>query len=159
MKKSPLDRLGNEIVSSLPLQMSLFFNVIYFPFWFLISLLSTIVKYTYLNYLYKFILLTVLIAVVIIEVIRLYLGYLGNLQEKVPELAGFWLLSIILQLPLQGFLLLNEDLIILPIERAGNIVMILLLISQLLAGLLALKRITRHQAKKFHLHQFQLDKE
>ncbi|CAB4066617.1 TMEM17 [Lepeophtheirus salmonis] len=80
-------------------------------------------------------------------------------KKKVPELAGFWLLSIILQLPLQGFLLLNEDLIILPIERAGNIVMILLLISQLLAGLLALKRITRHQAKKFHLHQFQLDKE
>jgi transmembrane protein 17 len=24
---------GNEIVSSLPLQMSLYFNIVYFPFW------------------------------------------------------------------------------------------------------------------------------
>ena len=35
------------------------------------------------------------------QVVRLYLGYLGNLGEKVPELAGFWLLTILLQLPMQ----------------------------------------------------------
>ena len=35
------------------------------------------------------------------QVVRLYLGYLGNLGERVPELAGFWLLTILLQLPMQ----------------------------------------------------------
>ena len=75
------------------------------------------VKYHLLNYLYKFVLVTILVAVIIIEVVRLYLGYLGNLTEKVPELAGFWLLTILLQLPLQGFLLFNTDLILVPIGK------------------------------------------
>ena len=38
------------------------------------------------------------------QVVRLYLGYLGNLGERVPELAGFWLLTILLQLPMQVFI-------------------------------------------------------
>ena len=75
---------------------------------------------------------------------------------KVPELAGFWLLTILLQLPLQGFLLFNEALIILPMERAANILMVLIIIVQLVTGFIALRRITKHQAKKFHLHQFHL---
>ena len=85
-KKSPAIKLGNEIVSDLPLQMALFFNVCYFPAWLIMSIVITTVKYEYLNYLYKFILVTVLIAATIIEIIRLYLGYLGNLTEKVSLL-------------------------------------------------------------------------
>ena len=49
---------------------------------------------------YKFILVTLLVATTIIEITRLYLGYLGNLTEKVPELAGFWLLTVLLQFPM-----------------------------------------------------------
>ena len=82
-KKSPAIKLGNEIVSDLPLQMALFFNVCYFPAWLIISIVITTVKYDHLNYLYKFVLVTVLVAATIIEIIRLYLGYLGNLTEKV----------------------------------------------------------------------------
>lgn len=152
-------KLGNEIVTDLPLQTTLYFNVCYFPAWLVISIVITVVKYDSLNYLYKFILVTVLIAITIIEVVRLYLGYLGNLTEKVPELAGFWLLTVLLQLPLQGFLLFNEDLIILPLERAANILMVSLVIVELLAGFRALRKITRHQARKFHLHQFHLWKD
>ena len=82
-KKSPAIKLGNEIVSELPLQMALFFNVCYFPAWLIISIVITTVKYDHLNYLYKFVLVTVLVAATVIEIIRLYLGYLGNLTEKV----------------------------------------------------------------------------
>ena len=77
----------------------------------------------------------------------------GNLTEKVPELAGFWLLTVLLQLPMQGFLLFNEDLVILPMERAANILMVIMVVVELGVGFVALRRITRHQAKKFHLHQ------
>ena len=76
-------KLGNEIVSDLSLQMSLFFNVCYFPAWLVMSVAMTILKYDSLNYLYKFILVTVLVAVTVIEAVRLYLGYLGNLTERV----------------------------------------------------------------------------
>ena len=107
----------------------------------------------------KFILVTVLIAAVFIEVTRLYLGYLGNLTEKVPELAGFWLLTVLLQFPLQCFLFLNSDLILLPLERAANAVMVALIVAELMTGFIALKKITRHQAKKFHLMQLQIREE
>ena len=154
--KSPELRLGNEIVSHLPLQMCLFFNVVYFPFWLIVSIVITALKYEYLNYLYKFILVTVLVAAVLIEVTRLYLGYLGNLTEKVPELAGFWLLTVLLQFPLQGFLLFNRDLKILPMEFAANLIMMTLILAELYLGFMALRKITRHQAKKFHLMQMKM---
>ena len=84
-KSSPAMKLGNEIVSDLSLQMALFFNVCYFPAWITISIIMTTVKYDSLNYLYKFILVTVLVAVTVIEAVRLYLGYLGNLTERVSQ--------------------------------------------------------------------------
>lgn len=153
IKNLPISKLGNEIVTDLPLQMCLFFNLCYFPFWLIISAVIAYVKYDHLNYLYKFVLVTVLVATTVIELTRLYLGYLGNLTEKVPELAGFWLLTVLLQLPMQGFLLFNEDLVILPMERAANALMVLMVVVELVVGFVALRRITRHQAKKFHLHQ------
>merc|ERR1712156_339183 len=149
----PISKLGNEIVTDLPLQICLFFNLCYFPFWLIISIVIAYVKYEHLNYLYKFILVTILVATTIIEITRLYLGYLGNLGEKVPELAGFWLLTVLLQLPMQGFLLFNEDLVILPMERAAGSVMLVLVVAELVCGFLALRRITRQQAARFHLHQ------
>jgi transmembrane protein 17 len=106
--KSPMSKLGNEIVTDLPLQMCLFFNCCYFPFWLIISIVIAYVKYEYLNYLYKFILVTILVATTIIEITRLYLGFLGNLTEKVPELAGFWLLTVLLQFPMQVISLLRN---------------------------------------------------
>ena len=108
-------KLGNQLMSNLPLQVLLYLNVIYFPCWLSVIMMVVSVKFHLLNYLYKFVLVTILVAVIVIEIVRLYLGYLGNLTEKVPELAGFWLLTILLQLPLQGFLLFNTDLILVPI--------------------------------------------
>ena len=147
-------KLGNQLMSNLPLQVLLYLNVVYFPCWLGVILTVCSVKYHLLNYLYKFVLVTVLVAIVIIEIVRLYLGYLGNLTEKVPELAGFWLLTILLQLPLQGFLLFNTDLILVPLETSAGSVMMILILLELLAGFVALRRITRHQANKFHLQQF-----
>ena len=85
--KDPELKLGNEIVSHLHLQMCLFFNLCYFPFWLAVTIVATVIKYNLLNYLYQFILLTVLVAVVLIELARLYLGYLGNLTEKVSMMS------------------------------------------------------------------------
>ncbi|KYO23655.1 transmembrane protein 17 isoform B [Alligator mississippiensis] len=112
----------NEIVSSLPLQMSLYFNLYFFPFWWVSSVVMLQLKYSVLPDYYKFILVTIIILASLIEAIRLYLGYIGNLQEKVPELAGFWLLSLLLQFPLILFLLFNEGLKIQPLERAVHII-------------------------------------
>ncbi|XP_013911772.1 PREDICTED: transmembrane protein 17 isoform X1 [Thamnophis sirtalis] len=80
------NHIDNEIVSSLPLQMSLYFNFWFFPFWWASSVAMLQLKYSVLPDYYKFILVTSIILTSLIEVIRLYLGYMGNLQEKVGVL-------------------------------------------------------------------------
>ncbi|NXT33657.1 TMM17 protein, partial [Pelecanoides urinatrix] len=150
----PGDRADNEILSSLPLQMSLYFNVYFFPLWWLSTVAMLHLKYPVLSDYYKFILVTVMILASLIEVIRLYLGFMGNLQEKVPELAGFWLLSLLLQLPIILFLLFNEGLQIQPLERAVHIVFALFLTFQVIAAFVALKRMVNKLATHFHLNEF-----
>ncbi|KAK2507951.1 hypothetical protein MC885_002158, partial [Smutsia gigantea] len=72
----------NEMVSSLELQMSLYFNTYFFPLWWVSNVMMLQMKYSILPDYYKFIVITVIILITLIEAIRLYLGYMGNLQEK-----------------------------------------------------------------------------
>ncbi|NXN90863.1 TMM17 protein, partial [Rhinopomastus cyanomelas] len=150
----PGDRADTEIVSSLPLQMSLYFNVYFFPFWWLSTVVMLHLKYPVLSDYYKFILVTVVILASLIEVIRLYLGYMGNLQEKVPELAGFWLLSLLLQLPGILFLLLNDGLKIQPLERAVHTILALFLSFQVITAFFTLKRMVNKLETHFSLTKF-----
>ncbi|XP_006863037.1 PREDICTED: transmembrane protein 17-like [Chrysochloris asiatica] len=144
----------DEMVSSLALQVSLYFNTYFFPLWWVSSVMMLHMKYSILSDYYKFIVVTIIILVTLIEVIRLYLGYMGNLQEKVPELAGFWLLSLLLQLPLILFLLFNEGLKSLPMEKAIHIIFTLFLTFQVVAAFLTLKRMVNQLATRFHLQDF-----
>ncbi|XP_024137156.1 transmembrane protein 17B [Oryzias melastigma] len=139
---------------SLLLQMSLYFNMWFFPWWWICETIMLHLKYPALPDYYKFILVTVLLLMTLIEVIRLYLGYAGNLQEKVPELAGFWLLSILLQFPLVLFQLFNEALLIQPLERAVHLVLCCFVLTQALTGFVALRDMVRHTGSQFHLRQF-----
>ncbi|KAI4874968.1 hypothetical protein NFI96_032976, partial [Prochilodus magdalenae] len=143
-----------EVVSSLPLQMSLYFNLWFFPLWWISEVVMLQLKYPALPDYYKFILITILILMSLIEAIRLYLGYAGNLQEKVPELAGFWLLSLLLQFPLTLFQLFNEAILIQPLERGVHIILALLILAEALSGFVALRAMVRQTESRFHLRQF-----
>ncbi|XP_054632668.1 transmembrane protein 17B [Dunckerocampus dactyliophorus] len=143
-----------RVLSSLPLQMSLFFNMWFFPLWWISETVMLHLKYSALPDYYKFILVTVLILMTLIEAIRLYLGYVGNLHEKVAELAGFWLLSILLQLPQILFQLFNEGILIQPLERGVHIVLALFILTQAIVGFVALRDLVRHTESQFHLRQF-----
>ncbi|XP_023118177.1 transmembrane protein 17B [Amphiprion ocellaris] len=143
-----------RVLSSLQLQMSLYFNMWFFPLWWISETVMLQLKYPALPDYYKFILVTVLLLMTLIEGIRLYLGYTGNLQEKVPELAGFWLLSILLQFPLILFQLFNEAILIQPLERGVHIVLAIFILTQALSGFVALRDMVRHTESQFHLRQF-----
>uniref|UniRef100_A0A1A8NDT8 Transmembrane protein 17 n=3 Tax=Nothobranchius TaxID=28779 RepID=A0A1A8NDT8_9TELE len=143
-----------RVLSSLQLQMSLYFNTWFFPFWWISEAVMLHLKYPALPNYYKFVLVTVLLLMTLIEAIRLYLGYSGNLQEKVPELAGFWLLSILLQFPLILFQLFNEAIIILPLERGVHMVLAIFILTQAVFGFVALREMVRHTGSQFHLQQF-----
>ncbi|XP_033627456.1 transmembrane protein 17-like [Asterias rubens] len=147
-------RPGNELVTNLPLQMALYFNVFFFPFWIISALALLQLKFYYLDDIFRFVSVTIYVVMGGTEVMRLYLGYLGNLQERVPELAGFWLLTLVLQLPLIIFLLAVERAMPLPVERAIHIVQLLFIVFEVICGFLALRIMTRHQIMKFHLQEF-----
>ncbi|CAI5664742.1 transmembrane protein 17B isoform X2 [Oreochromis niloticus] len=144
----------NRVLSSLQLQMSLYFNMWFFPWWWISETVMLQLKYPALSDYYKIILVTILILMTLIEAIRLYLGYAGNLQQKVPELAGFWLLSVLLQFPLILFQLFNEAILVQPLERGVHIVLALFILTQAISGFVALRDMVRHTESQFHLRQF-----
>jgi len=76
---------GSEISTSLALQISMFFNIFFFPFWLTSHAVMLNIKYLYLVNTYQVILIAILVLFSLIEMIRLYLGYVGNLQEKVSN--------------------------------------------------------------------------
>ncbi|CAK6959772.1 transmembrane protein 17A [Scomber scombrus] len=144
----------NELVSHLPLQMLLYFNMFYFPCWWFAAVFMLEVKFYYLPGYYQALLITGMILFTVIEVVRLYLGYIGNLEEKTPELAAFWLLSFMFQLPVLLFFLTDEGIIILPLERAVHSLYLFFLLAQILASFLALRTMTQKLTLLFHLRQF-----
>ncbi|XP_069786529.1 transmembrane protein 17-like [Narcine bancroftii] len=145
----------NDTVSSLPLQMALYFNVIFFPFWWLSEVVMLHLKYDMLPTYYQWLLLTAIIILTMIESVRLCLGYIGNLQEKLPELAGFWLLSFVIQLPIILFLLTDESIMIIPLEKGVHILFFTFLVFELVVGFQALREMTNHLVRCFYLQQFQ----
>ncbi|XP_055939365.1 transmembrane protein 17-like [Argiope bruennichi] len=149
--KHKFTRKSEEVLSSLPLQMCLYFNANYSPLWILIRTGCLVYKFSDLSQLYQILLTTVIVVMVIVEVSRLYLGYVGNLTEKVPELAGFWLLTLFLQFPLQCLCTFSTDFIILPWERLTDAIMMLFLVLEIFIGYFTVKTITNHQALKFKL--------
>jgi len=140
-------------MSSLPLQMSLFYNVCYFPLWLFATGFTVALKFHRVELIYQVLLTTILIAFSSLEIGRLYLGFLGNLTEKVPELSGFWLLTLI-QLPVLSFYSFYHHFLSLPFERALNIVLLVFLAVEILFGYAANKALVKHQLHKFHLLQF-----
>ena len=71
-----------------------------------------------------------------------------------PELAGCWLLTILISLPLTILLLFNEGAYILPPERAVNILLLIFEIIEVVAGYFAIHAMVNLQVAKFHLKQF-----
>ena len=69
-------------------------------------------------------------------------------------MAGFWLLTLILQVPMILFLLFNTGLNILPMERAMNIVMAIFIIFEAACGYFAIRTMVNYQVTKFHLRDF-----
>ncbi|XP_011066885.1 PREDICTED: transmembrane protein 17B-like isoform X2 [Acromyrmex echinatior] len=152
-RKKEFYDIGNQIQSNLPLQMALYFNVWMYPVWFFIIFINLDAKYYYLTDVYKFITVAVFIIISVLEGIRLYLGYLGNLAEKIPELASFWLISTLIHFPLEMFLLFDSKTRPHFSEIIINSIMAFLLVTEIITATVALKKSADHHAKRFYVAQ------
>ncbi|KAI1723916.1 putative membrane protein domain-containing protein [Ditylenchus destructor] len=138
-----------ETLSSIGLQMALHYHLYLAPFTILCQILCFVLKYEYLHPTYRVILLAIHLIFIVVEIVRPCLGYYGNLGEKIPSLTGYWITSIILQIPICIFLTANPDIWPLPLERFAYIVNLLFLIVEVITVTRLLKLLAKTKTKKF----------
>nr|XP_009670253.1 PREDICTED: transmembrane protein 17A-like isoform X1 [Struthio camelus australis] len=99
----------------------------------------SLLQYSLLPQYYQLLLVAAFLILSLAEGFRLYLGYTGNLQEKLPLLL---------------FLLMDNNIIRLPLETAVHILYLAFLVSEIPASFFALKAMTKQLATQFYLQQF-----
>ncbi|KAL1488518.1 hypothetical protein ABEB36_014984 [Hypothenemus hampei] len=142
-------KLDNQVKSNLPLQMAAYFNVIFLPVWIIVLTQFLIENYSKFSQLVQVLIVTIISTTFLIEVVRMYMMYEGNLNDKIPELAGFWMLSVFLQVPLQGVLLFNPYFKLRVLEIVCQSVIFVLLIIQIIFGYVGIKYTASQQAKYY----------
>jgi hypothetical protein len=89
---------------------------------------------------------------IILECARLRLAYLGNLNEQVPTLSAFWLLTILPQLPLVAWMSFYqwETALVLKLDNIVGAIMILILLLELYYGIGTVRTLIRNQTADFY---------
>lgn len=135
---------------SLPLQMALYFNVWYSVSWILLNIVTLILKYDFMSSLFQTIATVVFTTSAVIEILRLYLGYTGHILERIPDLVGCWLLTL-LQIVFILFLTFYEQLQALPLETVGNGLLLAFLLVEFLGVTIVTRTFSGKQATRFHV--------
>jgi hypothetical protein len=88
-----------KVLSDLTLQMMLYFNIFFCIVYYMGMLTSFTIKLDHnVPNTWKFVTLFVLVFSLLSDALRLYLGYIGNLIERIPELSSFMLMCIFPQI-------------------------------------------------------------
>ncbi|KAI2804239.1 Transmembrane protein 17, partial [Blomia tropicalis] len=97
---------GHKIRSNLILQYCLHFNLYLFPLWCWIEFANVSIKRSNTiltvdqdSQVYNFLHFASFLLILVVEIVRLYVGYVGNQLEKVQQMLAFTFLSTFLQLP------------------------------------------------------------
>lgn len=122
--------------------------------WFIAAVTSLYYEFDYLSTIHKTLSTLSLILITPIEGLRLYLGYSGNLKDKIPDFAGFWILSTFLQFPMQLYLSLAAPQIQkFVLAWSMEIITTGLLAFEIVIAFFAIKARSRERAQLFHLQQ------
>ena len=140
----------------MPLQMTLYFSI---PYALVYAALSQYL-YAWKSNVWEVPLVVAVISPMIftvwalLEPIRLILGYVGNLRERVAWLGGFWVLTIFPQLVVHIYFLVGQasiGWITMPIETVMSAIYVVLSLVQLGIGYSTIKRLIAKAMADFHL--------
>ncbi|OQS06751.1 hypothetical protein THRCLA_01216, partial [Thraustotheca clavata] len=140
-----------EVGANLPLQMLLYYNMCFnlftFPIWIAI-VYHKMINIVYTSSISKYAEICCFCIYVPTECIRIYLGYSGNLLEKVPHLVGFSFLCILPQFPclIVSTLATEHNL---PFEEIIGILNLFLLLGQTYHAYYACRAAIRRQTAIF----------
>ncbi|KAI8835158.1 hypothetical protein BJ741DRAFT_649719 [Chytriomyces cf. hyalinus JEL632] len=149
--------IGYEISSNPHYQLLLYFNVLLFPFWAIGQILVIRWKLVYFNpSLFHTLLMSIFYSFFIaVEPLRLWLGFYGNLKERVPDLAGAFLFTLFPQLFTCFYYMSIQPYLgsgfTMPFEIALNTAYCCLLIPQIVLGYISAQGIIKSQAASFFL--------
>lgn len=145
-----------EIKSSLELQVLVYYQGLYSTLYWAVSggcLLNKTYNYQYGNAILELLTVPIFLLWSLTEVARIFLGYVGNVKEKVPMVSAFLLLTIFPQCVAVAFLTFLQDPKF-PFDAAGGAIMLFFLLLELIVGRRALDiLITRQTAQFFRLCQ------
>ncbi len=119
-----MDHKFRPSISSLQLQGTLYFNVL-FSLFFTVMIVSTVI-YKAMRF-ERYIPMIALAVWILMEPVRLWFGFSGNLKEKVPDIATYLLISIFPQFPLVIFLAYGQK-VNFPIDPIIGSLMIIFLV-------------------------------
>ena len=88
-----------------------------------------------------------------IEIPRLYFGYIGNAKERVPKLASFLLVTLFPQLPMVCYLSFLQEHTF-PFDAALGLIMLSFLACELFFGCYTIRNLMRRQTKEFYRDQY-----
>jgi transmembrane protein 17 len=132
-------------LSSLPLQVTLHFNVLFSIMYLILIGATCMSKVLYYN---KKVAISSITVWVCFEVVRLYYGMSGNMNEKVPELSAYLLITIFPQIPFALYFAYIQP-VLFPVDPILGTFMLLLLLFQIWAGLITTRKLIRNQTAQF----------
>ena len=132
-------------LSSLPLQVTLHFNVLFSIMYTILMGATCMSKVLYYN---KKVAISSITVWVFFEAVRLYYGMSGNMNEKVPELSAYLLITIFPQIPFALYFAYIQP-VLFPVDPILGTFMLLLLLFQIWAGLNTTRKLIRNQTAQF----------
>ena len=102
---------------------------------------------------FQYITLVVFIIWAVVEPLRIWFGFVGNLKEKVPQLAAYCLLNVFPQIPVLVYLAFFQP-SLLPFERVSNVVQLIAVVLSAILGFSTTRSLVRSQTSQFYLNQF-----
>lgn len=140
----------SPICSYMPFQMLLYYHMLFSVVWFVMYVAMWNWKQNNMQYGHAFKILspTVLALWAIAEPPRVLFGYVGNLKEKVPQMASFVLVTLILSLPCVAFFLFFDE-NKLPLDWALHGIHFAFTLLELFLGRYALTLLIKAQRDRF----------
>ncbi|XP_055343026.1 transmembrane protein 17B-like [Paramacrobiotus metropolitanus] len=141
-------KAGLPVASHLGFQMSLYFNVWYYPFWTAICIYALYEKYSILDDILAALCPIFIALSIFLEGCRLYFGYYGNLFENIAALGAYFLITIFLQVPIIVVQVASYRFRMLCVEWWMDIVLLGFVFLEVITGTMAYRQISLVQNGK-----------
>ncbi|XP_026469464.1 transmembrane protein 17-like [Ctenocephalides felis] len=141
--------LQDDVHTSIVLQILLYVNVRLLPIWSFVTIYCLYFKFDELNRIHRIIMVPLILGVISIECVRLFMGYNGNLREKLSDLAGFWIISTVLQFPLICYILFSPYTLCPIVEKLFYFAVAAMSLIEIFVSFFVVKRLSHYTALKY----------